>query len=371
MRRNMVKILIVFLVALVAIPSVSGLGKTLWVDADRGNDRFGDGGETRPFKTITHALSVASAGDTIKVRAASRKYDEATGERFPISMKPKVAIIGVSRPTISGGSPYTLYDPLEGATTTRYVSVLGADSSLISGFMFLAKDGEGSPGTSILCNSTSPRIIDNIFRATGSAHAGIATLGTAQPQIQKNVFLGSLNWGITVYGESYPTITDNKFSTSNGIDCTSRSHPTIENNEISTNGAGISTKGQSSPTIRRNTISGNDGWGIMVRMDSTPAIQDNLITDNPVGIYIGEGNPIPDIGGGGRSHGNNTFNNSNWDIENHSRYNISARANHWSSPFCEDIYAKIYDKEEEARVGEVDTGICLPRTPGVSRRILE
>lgn len=365
MRRNVAKILIFIVVVLVSTLSVSGLGKTLWVDADIGNDHFGDGGETKPFKTITHALSVASSGDTIKVRAAGRKYDEANGERFPISMKPKVAIIGIKSPRISGGASYTLYDPMYGESTTRYVSVLGADNSLISGFTFLAKDGDGTPGTSILCNSTSPEISGNTFKTTRSAHAGITTLGNAHPRIQQNVFLGSINWGITVYGESYPTIIDNKFSTSNGIDCTSRSHPTIEDNEISTNGAGISTKGQSSPTITKNTISDNDGWGIMVRMDSTPLIQDNLITNNPVGIYIGEGNPIPDIGGGGRSHGNNTFNNRDWDIENHSIYTISAQANHWSSPFCESIDEKIYDKEDDARVGQVDIGTCLPRSPRV------
>jgi hypothetical protein len=46
-------------------------------------------------------------------------------------------------------------------------------------------------------------------------------------------------------------------------------------------------------------------------MDSTPAIQGNIITQNTIGIFfLPADNPVPFIGGGGGSTGGNTFDNS-------------------------------------------------------------
>jgi len=357
---------IIIITLIVTLPPISGQAPpthTWWVDSDRGSDTRGTGTDAQPFKTITHALSRASGGDTVKVRAAS-PYDSANGERFPILMKRNVKIIGIStsvidartRPVIKGGADYAI------PSSSRYVSVLGANGALISGFLFQAvNSGSGrDDGTSILCNATSPTIHDNQFTSSGNAHAGITTMGTAHPAIQNNEFGGtSLAWGITAYEESYPQIEGNKFSGRNGIDCTASSRPVIRNNLVSTQGAGISTKGSATATIIGNVIRRNRDYGVIVRMDSTPAIQDNLIKDNPVGIFIGEGNPVPDIGGGGRSLGNNTFENTVWDVENHSNAPISAKNNHWPNNCCEDIDAKIYDNEENLHSGDIDVGMCI------------
>ena len=51
---------------------------TYWVDAATGNDAANPGSEAAPWKTISHALSVASAIDTIMVRPGT--YSEANGE---------------------------------------------------------------------------------------------------------------------------------------------------------------------------------------------------------------------------------------------------------------------------------------------------
>jgi parallel beta-helix repeat protein len=341
---------------------------TTWsVNSEDGNDVTGTGSTDHPFKTITHALNSAHSGDTIRVEVGL-PYDAANGEVFPLGMKRGVDIQGVCipvingriMPVISGGARYDIPESTRG----RYVSVLGADDASISGFRFDIINSPGTAaggnadGTAILCNATSPTIEDNLFSGVG--HAGITTLGNAHPIIRDNDFTGSLNWGITVYGESYPTIESNDFSGNNGVDCTDHSHPTIDGNTFTCVSTGISTKGWSDALISNNTITRNGDWGIMVRMDSTPVIQDNIITDNPTGIYIAPGGTLnPDIGGGGRSHGDNEFNNTIWDIENMNPNNIAARNNHWISHCCEDIDARVYDDDEIAVYGAVDFGPCI------------
>jgi parallel beta-helix repeat protein len=365
--KNFITNLIIFVsILIVAMPSISGAPQThtWWVDSSSGSDTAGTGSEAKPFKTITYALSKASDrgssyGDTVKVKAASI-YSTANGEIFPLRLKRNVKLVGVGirtsygmfQPVIRGGASYAIPD------ASRYVSVIGANGASISGFKFMATNSAGrQDGTSILCDSTSPTIQKNEFTCSGSAHAGITTLGTAHPLIKDNKFTGaSLGWGITAYGESYPDIEDNTFSVWNGIDCTDHSHPVIEGNTIATRSTGISTKGWSTANIVGNTIRDNEDWGIMVRMDSTPAIQDNQIKNNPVGIYIGEGNPVPDIGGGGRSLGNNAFDNTEWNIENHSNVAISAKNNDWLANCYERIDAKIYDNDENPLSGAVNFG---------------
>jgi len=348
------------------------LSHTWYVDAETGNDRTGAGTSSSPFKTITHALSVSSSRDVVKVRDGL--YDAANGEVFPIRLKRGVRLEGIPVPIINGqllpiirgGAFYSIPSSERG----RYVSVLGADGATISRFRLDSVNSPGSSpggkdGTSILCDSTSPTITNNVF--AGEGHAGITTLGTAHPLVQDNQFPRSTNWGITAYGRSYPSVISNSFTGINGMDCSDESYPTIRDNRIScralgeTTSTGLSTKGQSNPTITGNQLLSNKDYGIVVRMDSTPLIQDNRIMDNPTGILIAAGSPHPDLGGGGRSIGNNTFDNSDWDVQNWTPGTIMARNNRWSSsPCCEHIDSgDVYDDDENPVYGSVDYGPCV------------
>lgn len=355
---------------------------TLYVNSKTGDDRSGTGAEMSPFRTLTHSLNVARSGTTIIVEPGT-VYSADSGEVFPIRMKSGVILkkrtikdTGLTapispNPTIRGGARYDIPDSPGG----RYAAVVGADNAEISGFSFQLVNSPGhtgtGDGTGILCDGTSPVIRNNQF--SGNGHAGITLLGTAHPQITDNTFTGNVNWGITAYGESYPTVSGNSFSTKSGIDCTDRSHPTIDRNTFSTGGIGVSTKGWSQAVISNNVIKGNEDYGIMVRMDSTPVIQGNTIMQNPIGIIIapGEGS-VPDLGGGGRSTGGNTFDNSVWDIEHRGYTDITAKNNNWKSACCEDIAVKIYDKQDDSLSGSVDIGTCMicralaPGLPGRS-----
>jgi parallel beta-helix repeat protein len=162
--------------------------------------------------------------------------------------------------------------------------------------------GGTNDGTAVLCDGTSPTIEKCTF--SGTAHAGITTLGTAHPRISDKNFAGNLNWGITVYGESYPTISKNTFSTLNGIDCTASSHPSIENNKISCGSAGISTKGSANPTITDNTLNGNvimvslSGWIQHRPYRGTPLNKIRLVFTSqpevPHGLILVEEEEVPE-----------------------------------------------------------------------------
>jgi len=62
------------LLLLLIIYSVPGLASTIYVSLS-GNDQTGNGTISSPFATISHALDVSSAGDTIQIRAGT--YNEA------------------------------------------------------------------------------------------------------------------------------------------------------------------------------------------------------------------------------------------------------------------------------------------------------
>jgi parallel beta-helix repeat protein len=317
------------------------------------------GTSSEPFLTISDALHRASVlrrvtRDRIVIRVHPGSYSATTGERFPLCMVAGVDMEGmrndlaiIPEPIIQGGANHDI-------GTDRYVALIAAADTFISGFTFRAVDGpDGTLGTSILCDDASPTIENNLFE--GDAHAGVTVTGNAHPLIRDNDFSGTNNWGITNYGDSYPQIMSNLFNSRNGVDCSDQSHPSIDGNILSCESTGISTKGDSVPTITDNTLVDNGTYGIIVRMNSAPVIQGNDISDNPTGIYIGGGgHQNPDMGGGGRSDGGNEFSGNTWDIENHTAFAVMARNNRWSSFCCNLIDSRIYDNDESAVSGEVD-----------------
>lgn len=341
----------------------------LYVNSKTGNDSSGTGTAKNPFKTITHTMEVARSGMTIIVEAANT-YDEANGEVFPIQMKSGVTLTGkkpgtlpsvsstliTPLPVICGGAMYDIPD----SDVERYVTILGADRATISGLSFRAiRTPDGlKTGTLIMCNSTSPTIMENTFSGTG--HAGVTAMGIAHPTITKNNFTGDLDWGVTAYGESYPSVRSNTFSCTDGMDCTAKSHSLVDQNTFSCLHTGFSTKGSADATFINNVVKANGEYGIVVRMNSTPMFQGNKITQNPVGIYITTSQDfIPDIGGGGRSTGGNTFDNYDYDIENQCHSDISAEYNTWGTTCCEEIKEKIYDRDDNPLFGIVHHGSCI------------
>jgi hypothetical protein len=65
---------------------------TLYVNAITGNDAQGNGSEAAPLRTLTQALKIATPSTVI--RLAPGTYSAATGELFPLLLKPGVIVQG-------------------------------------------------------------------------------------------------------------------------------------------------------------------------------------------------------------------------------------------------------------------------------------
>jgi hypothetical protein len=170
-------------------------------------------------------------------------------------------------------------------------TVTGADSCVIENLNIL---------NGILCNGTSPFIINNIITRKDSPYAiGIDISNFGNPWIKENEIVDCNGYGIYCNGiDSASWITSNKIlrNSAGGIRC-QNSSPRISNNLIDFNSNyGIYLAGASSflpcnPTIDDNVIShttnsSNTGIGISISFYSEPRIISNDIYLNDCGIEI-------------------------------------------------------------------------------------
>jgi parallel beta-helix repeat protein len=123
-----------------ATPAAPALSFT--VNAATGDDATGNG-TTIPYKTITKALSVAVAGDTVTV--APGTYDAALGETFPIVIPPLVRLVGDEANKGNGTTP------------TRIVGA-GGKSSLLPFIGAAVSPGENTTVAGFVITATSPTI---------------------------------------------------------------------------------------------------------------------------------------------------------------------------------------------------------------------
>ncbi len=149
------------------------------------------------------------------------------------------------------------------------------------------------------------------------------------------------------------------------------SSPIIENCEIRFNFyIGISAEVRAAPQIRDCLILGHDYAGIYCELGASPVIEGNVINQNANGILIFD-RSNPDIGHqsaeNGQSRGENRiFNNFEYDVYNHSSNEIYAQNNVWNTEDLEEIYSRIFDREDNPAYGAVIVepyfGQKLPRT---------
>jgi parallel beta-helix repeat protein len=183
----------------------------------------------------------------------------------------------------------------------------------------------------------SPTIINNEITES-------ITVGGSSPVISKNAIdITGSAWlsstiGIWIVEENSAYISDNTISGS------------FDTAAIQINGG--------SPTIERNLISNNYGYGssenyhqtgILISNNAKPIIKQNTITNNAVGISI-EGSPTPTISN------NNIEENSNYNLRMKlgAQVDIAADNNWWGTTDTAEIDQKIYDSNDDFELGEVD-----------------
>lgn len=121
----MKRILAALLASLLGMAAATA--QDIYVDPVNGDDVANSGGVSDPFKTLTHAMSVATAG--ANVHLLSGTYSAATnGETFPIALKNQVDVfpdVGMS-PDFDGGGAGTLFTIAESITALTTVKFFRA-----------------------------------------------------------------------------------------------------------------------------------------------------------------------------------------------------------------------------------------------------
>lgn len=207
---------------------VLAAGNTYYV-ATTGSDTNNGTSLTTPYKTISKAISSASAGDTVYVRAGTYPSFSVTksgsaGNYLTISG------YGSERPTITGGSQQIVL------TSVSYVRITGFD----------VKGATASWGGGIYTDRSNYTIIENNI-------------------VHDNT--GSNTSGILVSAGSYNKILNNEVYNNylNGIQIISHSGTQSVGNEISNN------------RVYNNTLSGGNSDGIKLEGLNT---KNNLISNN-------------------------------------------------------------------------------------------
>jgi len=197
-------------------PASAGFAPTTWWVSVGGSDSNSGTSSVEPFKTITHALSVAAFHDTVKIMPGV--YNAANGETFPLTDTGQTL-------QSTDGTATTVLDA-EGASTVMYL-MGNLDGVEIQGLTI--RNGRSlTPGGGIYVFSTSgtatdsPLFVGNHFEnnATGANGGAISlysdTHGVIRPRIEANVFASNAATSgtggtVVVSGFVSPTVVGNDF----------------------------------------------------------------------------------------------------------------------------------------------------------------
>ena len=249
--------------AIAQVSSPQG-SETLFVNPTTGNDLSGNGSERTPFKTITKALQVAQPNNVIVL--SSGTYSSASGETFPLILKPGISIQGDPYTkgrniAIQGGGSF-----LSPTFARQDITILGANQSRLTGVTITNPHPRGY---GLWLESSSPTVVENTF--TGNTHDGISMTGSSAPTIRNNYFYQNGANGITIYGSSQPQVQENVFEkTGYGINISQQASPLLIGNRLNQNRSGIVAQANSRPILRGNVIENNTEDGVVAIASSQP-----------------------------------------------------------------------------------------------------
>ncbi len=248
-----------------------------------------DGSVGAPWKTITHALDQAIANDVIHV--ASVTYSTlATGESFPLVMKPGVTLSGANRDT-------TILDAANAA------GVIYAEEVSSGGLSnFTVTNGKAGKGGGINAVDSGINITNNIIRNNEAANGGAINAKGFSGTISGNTITSNLatdtGGGIRLVdsnaGVSGNVISNNQAGAGAGFYVTDGSS-TISANQITQNTAYMHGGGlyvaDCAGSIDRNTILSNEatrgsGGGIYA-VNFSGSLNNNLIAKNVADAVAG------------------------------------------------------------------------------------
>ncbi|MBW4635428.1 MAG: DUF1565 domain-containing protein [Iphinoe sp. HA4291-MV1] len=260
---------------------------TVYVNPAIGNDANA-GTRLKPYKTLTHALKVATTTPKI-IQLAPGTYSTTSGEVFPLVIPVGVIVVGRKATkgqsiVISGSGKYKS----ESFGIQNVALVLLNDARL----MGITVTNPTEKGTGVWIESTASTLAKNTFLKCG--REGVFVSGTAKPLIQDNVFVQNGVGGLVMASNSKGEVLRNVFQK---------------------NAVGIAISDSAAPLVANNTLSENRN-AIALSRDAHPVLRSNLIENNVQDGLLVNGNATPDLGRTQDLAGNIFRHNGQFDIQN-------------------------------------------------------
>src|SRR6185295_3748253 len=235
----------------VAVPACHNDGPfsiTIYVDPAFGDDFFGHGTPGSPLRTITRAMHFAIADDAIFL--APGTYSAASGELFPIFVKPGVILqgdpgtkgVGPVATFVNGAGSYTVSGGTQASTVVNATFVMGSGAD-VSGVKITAP---GATGVGVVFDGFSARLIQ--CTVSGCGASGLRIYQTGSPTITNNAITANAASGVDVFDAASPMLRQNTI-TSNTVDG-------VVANDTSAPNLGDAT------TAGANTLQANTGVGL-------------------------------------------------------------------------------------------------------------
>ena len=270
----------------------------IYVNPQTGSDRPELGSNVAPFKTISYAISRAQAGQIIQL--AYGTYSSATGEKFPIRLRPNVT--------------------LRGNETTK-----GKEITILGGGTLLTKSGFPQNVAIALSDRSELRGVT----VTNSNPRGYGLwIENASPAIANNTLIDNQQDGALITGKSTAIISANQFfrNGTSGLAIEGEATPEVRGNLFQQTTFGMSIRQEAAPQITENTLTQNQN-GILIQANAKPILRGNAIVNNRnYGLTISDA-AMPDLGKP-NDDGNNIFQtNGLFDLQNVSRNAVAVIGN--------------------------------------------
>jgi parallel beta-helix repeat protein len=270
----------------------------IYVNPQTGRDRPDQGSTVAPFKTVTYAMSRAQTGQIIQL--AYGTYSSATGEQFPMRLRPNVTLRGSEATKgkgiiiLGGGTLRT------GSGFPQNVAITLGDGSELRG---VTVTNPNPRGYGLWIENVSPAIANNTF-IDNQQDGGLIT-GKSTAIISANQFFRNGTSGLAIEGEASPDIRGNLFQqTTFGMSIRQDAAPQITENTFTQNQNGLLIQSNAKPILRGNAIVNNRAYGVTISDTAKPDL----------------GKPNDD--------GNNTFQgNGTFDLQNVSRNAVAVIGN--------------------------------------------
>lgn len=228
----------------------------IYVNPATGQDQTGAGqSASAPYRTITFALQQAQSGTTIVL--APGNYSTQSGEKFPLTLKPKVSLKGEETNkgetvVITGGGPISSsYFGTQDATILVNYS---APDSRISG---VTVTNPNKRGTGLWIESTNTLVSSSTFK--GSARDGLFVTGSGTPLVENSIFINNVANGASVANEAKGEFRNNLFqNTGFGMSINGTATPQLLSNNFAQNKTGVVVSGSARPVLRQNVFQNNE-----------------------------------------------------------------------------------------------------------------